>query len=135
LGSRGSGPVFVDPTGRRRRLVTVAGAAVGLGLLSALALLVAGLLGASPVPLPGLPQGGQGAQQAVVPAEAPPSADPVDPTTSRPAQAPAGAPASAPAGRTATTPTPASSSPSPCRPPRGNRPTECPGNPHPGRSK
>jgi hypothetical protein len=134
LGSSGSGSVFVDPTGRRRRLVTVAGAAAGLGLVSALALLLAGLLGASPVPLPGLPQGGQGAQEAVVPAEVP-SADPAGPATSRPTRAPAGAPASAPAGPgTATAPT--SSSAPPGRPPRGNRPTDHPGgNPHPERSK
>ena len=136
LGSSGSGPVFVDPTGRRRRLITVAGAAVGIVLASALALLVAGMLGASPVPLPGLPQDGRGAHEAVVPADVPPSAGPTGPATSPPPRAPAGQPAGAPAGTASAggAATPASSAPT-GRPPRGNRPTEHPGNPNPRKSK
>ena len=52
-------PVFVDRSGRRRRLFTVIGAAAGVLLVLALSLLIAGILGASPVPLPGLPANGQ----------------------------------------------------------------------------
>jgi hypothetical protein len=89
VGSSGSGPVFVDLTGRRRRLVTALGIAAALVLVAAIALVIAGVLGASPVPLPGLPRGGQGAQQGtVVPAELLPSAEPDEPAasaTSRPA--------------------------------------------------
>ncbi|WP_412539237.1 hypothetical protein R8Z50_25760 [Longispora sp. K20-0274] len=51
----GDSPVFVDPSGRRRGLVRLVGALVGGGLAVLLALLVAGLLGASPVTLPGWP--------------------------------------------------------------------------------
>jgi hypothetical protein len=47
--------VFVDRSGRRRRLVVASGAAFGVLVLLALTMLVAGLFGASPVPLPGLP--------------------------------------------------------------------------------
>ncbi|MFG3688085.1 hypothetical protein [Micromonospora sp. NPDC047740] len=46
-------PVFVDRTGRRRRLTMVAGTAMGLGLLTSLGLIFAGLFFDSSVPLPG----------------------------------------------------------------------------------
>ncbi|MFG2047704.1 hypothetical protein ACGFIW_09765 [Micromonospora sp. NPDC048935] len=46
-------PVFVDGTGRRRRLTVLAGTAMGLGLLTSLALIAAGLFLDSSVPLPG----------------------------------------------------------------------------------
>ncbi|MEU8219745.1 hypothetical protein AB0C47_28715 [Micromonospora taraxaci] len=46
-------PVFVDGTGRRRRLTVIAGTAMGLGLLTSLALIVAGLFLDTSVPLPG----------------------------------------------------------------------------------
>ncbi|MGI5524952.1 hypothetical protein ACQEUX_29015 [Micromonospora sp. CA-259024] len=46
-------PVFVDGTGRRRRLTVVAGTAMGLGLLTSLALILAGLFLDTSVPLPG----------------------------------------------------------------------------------
>ena len=53
----------MDRSGRRRRLVTALGAAAGVLLIAVGALLIAGLLGSSPVPLPGLPNGGQGVLQ------------------------------------------------------------------------
>ncbi|MBM0256339.1 hypothetical protein [Micromonospora sp. 4G55] len=46
-------PVFVDKTGKRRRLMTIAGTAMGLGLLTSIGLILAGLFGDSTVPLPG----------------------------------------------------------------------------------
>lgn len=46
-------PVFVDRTGKRRRLMTVAGTAMGLGLLTSIGLILAGIFGDSTVPLPG----------------------------------------------------------------------------------
>ncbi|MCW3818859.1 hypothetical protein ONA91_30915 [Micromonospora sp. DR5-3] len=46
-------PVFVDRTGRRRRLTVVAGTAMGLGLLTSFGLILAGLFFDSSVPLPG----------------------------------------------------------------------------------
>ncbi|MEV1315785.1 hypothetical protein AB0J14_06845 [Micromonospora arborensis] len=46
-------PVFVDGTGRRRRLTVIAGTAMGLGLLASLALIAAGLFLDTSVPLPG----------------------------------------------------------------------------------
>lgn len=49
----GAPPVFVDRTGKRRRLMTIAGTAMGLGLLTSIGLILAGLFGDSTVPLPG----------------------------------------------------------------------------------
>ncbi|MEU8152520.1 hypothetical protein AB0B94_02495 [Micromonospora sp. NPDC048986] len=46
-------PVFVDGTGRRRRLTVIAGTAMGLGLLTSLALIAAGIFLDTSVPLPG----------------------------------------------------------------------------------
>jgi hypothetical protein len=52
------GPVFVDRSGRRRRLLTVVGAALAVALLASLALLLAGLVPGGAVPLPGWPDAG-----------------------------------------------------------------------------
>ncbi|MGW4500488.1 hypothetical protein ACWENR_17975 [Micromonospora sp. NPDC004336] len=49
----GAPPVFVDRTGRRRRLTVIAGTAMGLGLLASLGLIAAGLFMDSSVSLPG----------------------------------------------------------------------------------
>jgi hypothetical protein len=50
-------PVFVDRTGRRRRLFVAAGSAGGLVLLVAALALVAGFTGAGPASVPGWPGG------------------------------------------------------------------------------
>lgn len=49
----GAPPVFVDRTGRRRRLTVIAGTAMGLGLLTSLVLIFAGLFFDSSVAVPG----------------------------------------------------------------------------------
>ncbi|MGQ5263228.1 hypothetical protein ACTWLT_21075 [Micromonospora sp. ZYX-F-536] len=49
----GAPPVFVDGTGRRRRLTVIAGTAMGLGLLASLGLIAAGLFLDTSVSLPG----------------------------------------------------------------------------------
>ncbi|RZU72725.1 hypothetical protein EV384_1105 [Micromonospora kangleipakensis] len=49
----GAPPVFVDRTGRRRRITVIAGSAMGLGLLASLGLILAGLFFDSSVSLPG----------------------------------------------------------------------------------
>ncbi|MFF4877103.1 hypothetical protein [Micromonospora sp. NPDC000668] len=49
----GAPPVFVDATGRRRRLTVIAGTAMGLGLLTSLGLIAAGLFLDTSAPLPG----------------------------------------------------------------------------------
>jgi hypothetical protein len=133
VGSSGSGSVFVDPTGRRRRVVTAAGIAIGLALAAVVGLLIAGLFGAGPVPLPGLPAGGRGAQEVVVPAAVPTSAEPSGRTTSRPADPAASRPPAG--GSVAPAPAAPSASSSPSTRTRGNRPTEHPGNPRTSRSK
>lgn len=49
-------PVFVDRSGRRRRLSVVAGTGIGVGLFASLCLILAGLFTGSSVPLPGWPE-------------------------------------------------------------------------------
>ncbi|MGS2613849.1 hypothetical protein ACVCAH_04845 [Micromonospora sp. LZ34] len=49
----GPPPVFVDGTGRRRRLTVIVGSVMGLGLLTSLGLIVAGLFLDTSVSLPG----------------------------------------------------------------------------------
>jgi hypothetical protein len=53
-------PVFVDRTGRRRRLMVTVGAVLATGLLASIGLLVAGLFTGASVPLPGWPEPGRG---------------------------------------------------------------------------
>jgi hypothetical protein len=55
VGQPSGKPVFVDRSGRRRRLARLAGAGLGGLLVAALSLLGAALSGASPLPIPGLP--------------------------------------------------------------------------------
>ncbi|MFG2039041.1 hypothetical protein [Dactylosporangium sp. NPDC048998] len=118
-------PVFMDRGGRRRQLFTALGAAIGVLLIAGCGLLIAGLLGTSPVPLPGLPDKGQGMLQhgdadgAGMLGTAPtPSARPVTP---RPRVSTASGP---------TTPAPGAQTDKP-----GKNKTSHPGNPKPSRTK
>jgi len=52
-------PVFLDRSGRRRRLVLLVGGCVGTVLIASIALLGVGLSGASPVHIPGFPDAGR----------------------------------------------------------------------------
>ncbi|MFD0823557.1 hypothetical protein ACFQ0D_35730, partial [Micromonospora zhanjiangensis] len=53
-----SDPVFVDRTGRRRRLTVLIGTGAGTVLVASLVALFAGLLGGSPTAIPDWPTGG-----------------------------------------------------------------------------
>jgi hypothetical protein len=122
----------VDRTGRRRQLFTSLGA--GLGVLFAVGcmLLIAGLLGSSPVPLPGLPQGGQGGlhrDDAGAGTGAGSSHSPAAPATTRPP-----APFADPTAAVSRLPSATTGSPASAEPP-GNRRTSHPSNPKPSRTK
>jgi len=99
-------PVFVDRSGRRRRLIVIAGTAGTLVLLAAIVALLAGFTGAGPVAVPGWPGADAGRP-------APNARVTTTRTTPPPAPAPPVATASArPSARVAVTPPP-SSSPAP----------------------
>jgi len=127
--------VFLDPTGRRRRLVIAAGLGLGGILLAAIAVLVAGLSGAAPLPLPGLPGPNHGVMRGEVGA--------VDPAPARTpggrVQTPSPVPSPAPAagGATGGSPTASPTSSTQLTPtgPPGHRRTDHPGNPKPSRTK
>jgi hypothetical protein len=117
--------VFVDRTGRRRWLVVGLGLWIAAVLLGAIALLVAALTGASPVPIPGLP--GSDRNQ-VVRGEA----GVVEPSASHASRRPS--PRLGPPSPTRSAAVSPSSSASPTGPP-GHRRTAHPGNPKPSRTK
>ena len=130
----GSQPVFVDRTGRRRRITVLAGASIAVGLLVSLGLIVAGLFGGSTIPLPGWPDSNVPRQGE---AEIRPSADPelttppqpVVATTSRTARpSPAPSPTTAPGSRPTGTDRPGANDPT--RIPPGHRPGKSPGKPN-----
>ncbi|WP_091558563.1 hypothetical protein [Micromonospora pattaloongensis] len=56
-------PVFVDRTGRRRRLAVFGGTGIAAGLVAWLGLLLSGLVTGGPLPLPGWPEAGPRPQQ------------------------------------------------------------------------
>lgn len=140
---RGDDPVFVDRTGRRRRLIAIAGSTGGLVLTLMLLALVAGFTGVGPASVPGWPDAAaavDGSQPK--PSRTAPSARP----SPRPAEpAPVGrTPRSRPASGAAVpaaTPTPSASSvtatpsvsvtPTPTN--NGRKPSRSP-KPHPTKS-
>jgi hypothetical protein len=69
-------PVFVDGSGLRRRLATLIGVAIGVGLAISLGLVVAGLFGVSPVRVPGLPDTDRQPVQVQQPAPTPDGPEP-----------------------------------------------------------
>lgn len=96
---RGPDPVFVDRTGRRRRLFAVAGATGGLVLVLAAAALLAGFTGDGPATVPGWPTGGRPARSTT----ARPAAPGPDTTQARPSAEPTlPVPVAAPAPRATT---------------------------------
>ena len=129
-------PVFVDRTGRRRRLIAVAGSVGGLVLTVALVALVVGFTGAGPVSIPGWPDSAAGAVIGE-PATRPPSGARRS-TTPRPQDAqrtaepaPIGPGAVSPSTTVMPAPSPTASatpsaSPSPTRG-RGSKPTRTSG--------
>jgi len=90
-------PVFLDRSGRRRRLVLLAGASLAAAMVASLALFAASLSGASPIQLPGFPDMGSRAGKAdtVVPPSSSPSAG-TDLQPIPPAQSAAGPSTTAP---------------------------------------
>ncbi|WP_432994107.1 hypothetical protein [Dactylosporangium sp. CA-233914] len=121
--------MFLDRGGRRRRLFTALGVAFGLLFTAGAALLIAGLLGSSPVPIPGLPGNGQGILEpggfggaGVAPAPPMPDTRTHTPRTERPVTD----------GPTTRVPVPATATTTE-KP--GNRPTAKPGNPRPSRTR
>ncbi|MFC5000961.1 hypothetical protein ACFPIJ_24370 [Dactylosporangium cerinum] len=123
-------PVFVDRSGRRRRLFTSLGAGLGVLLAAGSLLLVAGLLGTSPVPLPGLPQSGQGGvhRDGAEPGASPAPGRTGAPVRPSPARS-AGSATTGPAGPGGAAGSPTASEP------HDNRKTSHPGNPKPSRTK
>jgi hypothetical protein len=67
------GHVFLDRSGRRRRLIKIVGVGLGTALATVLVMLVAALSGVSPVHVPGLPEvaGGHHPRPAVSPTPVP----------------------------------------------------------------
>ncbi len=114
-------PVFVDGSGRRRRLARILGAGLAAGLMASLAMLLAGLFGSSPLHLPMLPDLGRPEVQTRTPQPGPAS-------PAVPGSGPIRSPAS-----TATGTQP--SVPSSSLPSHGNAPTAPPGLGRPRPSK
>ncbi|HEY0699311.1 MAG TPA: hypothetical protein VGD43_16045 [Micromonospora sp.] len=75
-------PVFVDRTGRRRRLSVFAGVGIAVGLLASLALILAGLFSGSSVPVPGWPDAQVEHSQEPGGGQPEPSPTPSEPTPS-----------------------------------------------------
>lgn len=101
-------PIFVDSTGTRRRWLKVFGAAGGIALVVAAAMLLAGFLGGGPGHLPGLPA-------LPAPATRAPAATPPPPrTTATPSPSPHSAsvePSATPTTTGVPTPTPSPTGP------------------------
>ncbi|MEV4619061.1 hypothetical protein AB0J74_10205 [Asanoa sp. NPDC049573] len=125
-----SADIFVDRTGRRRRVLRWLAVAAAAALVGALGLLVAGLVAGAPLPLSGwsdhdaVPPGSESAVIGPAPTPAAPPASPGGPSTAVP-------PATTPGARPAANPSATASSS--VRPGRGNgrenRPTAKPSHP------
>ncbi|HEX6500418.1 MAG TPA: hypothetical protein VF054_15515 [Micromonosporaceae bacterium] len=118
-------PIFVDSTGRRRRVVTMIGAALGVTLIASLGLLIAGLVGAAPVHIPGFPASGANVEQ--VGAHPTPGAGDRTPSPStepHPGLTPTPGPGQATTGTTTVTASPSK-----------HRPTQTPDHPRPSKSR
>ena len=104
---RSPDPIFVDRSGRRRRLTVLTGVAAGVALLATLALIVAGFLGGSSTSIPGWPTGAGHKQpdSGVVADEA------VATPSGAAGHAPTGVSSSTGAGQPRTAPTPGAASP------------------------
>jgi hypothetical protein len=127
-GTREADPVFVDHTGRSRRLVAAAATAGALILTLAVLALLAGFTGVGPVPVPGFPAARTGhatpTQPATqrtdpTPATTPAPLAAASAVTSRPATAgpSSGAPSVTSAPTVSPTPTPRGNGRSPSHPP------------------
>ena len=124
--------VFVDRTGRRRRVFTILGLGVGAVLLAAVALLVAGLTGTAPVTLPGLPV----REHAVMRGEVGPVASTASPAPKRSSRSATSPPDSPAVAAGPSNPRPAATvTSSPPAVTHGNRPSTHPGHPKPTRTK
>lgn len=79
-------PVFVDHTGRRRRVAIAVGSALGVLLVVGLVMLTAGLLSGTPVPLPGWPDTAQRGREEAVPTPRPSPSKVNKPGVTKPTQ-------------------------------------------------
>jgi hypothetical protein len=114
--------VFVDRSGRRRRLFKLIGVGLAVAFTTTLGVFVAGLVGMAPTGLPGWPGDGRKAQPAVI--------------TPAPSTARTGAGQEPPGGTPGTsTTTGVSPTPSPTKTNNGRRPTSHPTPPHPSKTK
>jgi hypothetical protein len=112
-------PIFVDNTGKRRRMFTMIAAVAGVLLTTAVVMLLAGFVGAGPSQLPGLPDLHPVQQEvARVPGTPAPAGEGVGPT-----------------GAATTTTGPTHPAPLSTVDTRGNKPTHTPAHPQPTRTR
>lgn len=121
-------PVFVDASGRRRRVWRRAGIAVGAALLAGLGLLATGLFGNTPLGTPSWPSG----QMRNVTT---PSARPAAPPAPRPSSVAPVAGRASGTGTAATSAPPVSQRPSTTHPGNGRKPSHTPGKGRPSRTR
>ncbi|MGX7676561.1 hypothetical protein [Plantactinospora sp. DSM 117369] len=133
-------PVFVDRTGRRRRVAVLAGLALGAGLLVSLGLLAVGLLTGGSVAVPGWPDAGGGHLRDEAGTGRSETSAPATPTGGPARTAPAPAGTARPANPTARPAAPAGAPTATDRPGQGDlHRNPSPGNPagtdKPGKSR
>jgi hypothetical protein len=120
-------PVFLDRSGRRRRIAVFLGAGLATALTAGLGLLVVALSGASSVDLPGFPDAGQHevAPEPVITRTPPVTTTPPDRRQANPTGTTDGATTAAPTPTTTT----------PDHPGNGRNPTRTPPRPRPTKNK